>query len=401
MGDNGSFRGGHKYILNIEITGNAINSSSITVKGWTGDDPMHAIANKTILWVGTSIPSDHQDFGGRDSYPTMIANATGCKIVNKARAGSGVIFFPEYAGAGWKNPDNWTSPTVLGPDIPMAEAYILSATRKEIETKYTKILTDLANQKTSNQTAFRNAISDIVDELETYSYQNLILPHINKTPGVTQCDVVVIDHGYNDMNYTAQEVYGSGYPDPLGWLKQLTTTSHTLSEGYKGFLTTYDFANTNAAGQIVDLKNQVLSTVKVSYIQGMNHIISEIKKTNSNVKIIIGNNFSSRTPYYRDGAIYDLINGSQWVKMSAPRNFGYFGDALVEANKAVARMNNLDIVNVYEHTGLNTTNERHSYYDQIYFGLCPDGIHPGSDPTGSLNKIIADIYVEAFKEIFN
>ena len=64
-------------------------------------------------------------------------------------------------------------------------------------------------------------------------------------------------------------------------------------------------------------------------------------------------------------------------------------------------MNDLEIVNVYKFTGLDADNVNHRFYNQVFYGLCPDGVHPGSDPTSSLNRIIANIYIEEFKKIFN
>lgn len=376
--DNGSFEGRKKYIMNIRINGTTIdNASIIVVKDWTEDnEAIETIADKKILWIGTSIPSNHSDFGGRDSYPTMIANATGCTIVNNAVAGSLAIFFPNYTT--W-TAAQWTSPDVL--NVSIAEAYALSATKAEIAEKYTRILTNLANQK-SRPNRYLNAIPSHIAELQKYSYEELIIPYIDGTKD--NCDVVVIDHGYNDMNYIPNEAMWDH--NGLAWLHSLQSPSdYDINEAtkYRAWCEEYNYG----VGP------------KISYISAMNHIIAECKEANPNVQIIIGNNYASRTIFYKDNSIYVLV-GTQFVADGNLYNRGYFGDHLVKANEAIARINGLPIVNVYKHTDLDATNANMSTFDNMFFALCPDGVHPGSDPNGTLNKIIADIYIEEFKKIF-
>lgn len=398
--NNKSFEGRKKYIMNIRINGTTIDNTSITiVKDWTEDNESIGVelSDKKILWIGTSIPSNHSDFGGRDSYPTMISKALGCEIINNAVAGSLVTFFPDYTT--W-TADNWTNPNVLNSGNE-AEAYTLSATKDEIANKYRTILTNLAWQKfpediqnvqtgTNNwgwpiytemdvneadRNQYLSAISAHTTRLQGFSYEELIIPYINGTKD--NCDVVVIDHGYNDMNYIPLEVMQAGTISAeaaLEWLESLSLekpNDYIINTPYK------NWCNTNNHG-VGD---------KISYIAAMNYIIQKCKEANSNVQIIIGNYFATRTPYYRD----NNINGE---------DYAYIIDCYIKTNETVAAMNGLPIVNVYQHTGLDASNVGNPYYNQVFLGLCPDGIHPGSDPTGTLNKIIADIYIEAFKEIF-
>lgn len=399
--NNNSFEGGKKYIMNIRINGTTIdNTSIIVVKDWTEDnESIETIADKKILWIGTSIPSNHRDFGGRDSYPTMIAKATGCTIINKAVAGSLAIFFPEYTT--W-TADQWVSPTDTNDfKVNEAEAYALSATKEEIETKYTQVLTNLAktkfprwNSSTSQNRQYQtyiNAIPSHIARLQRYSYEELILPHINGTEGKEQCDVVVIDHGYNDMNYIPNEVIW-GHAEGLAWLHNIPNMYESpddieIAQVYSDWCATEGYGD----------------GPKISYISAMNYIIKECKeackKANRNVQIIIGNNYASRTVYYKDNSIYNYV-GTNLVADGGLYHRGYFGDHLVKANEAIAAINGLPIVNVYKHTGLDATNANMSIFDQMFFELCPDGVHPGSDPNGKLNKIIADIYIEEFKKIF-
>ena len=239
--------------------------------------------------------------------------------------------------------------------------------KNEIKNKYTTILTNLANGRQN----YLNAITSHVNRLQQYSYEELIIPYINGQKD--NCDVIVIDHGYNDMNYMAMEAfYGN---TGLEWLESVSNLSSPSRFQIPSSYRTWCSENNYGSGD------------KISYIAAMNYIISKCKSANSNVKIIIGNYFATRTPFYRD----NNIDGN---------NLAYIGDCLVKTNEAVADLNGIDIVNVYKYTDLDADNVNHKYYNQVFYGLCPDGVHPGSDPTSTLNKIIANIYIEEFKKIF-
>lgn len=399
LGDNASFEGGKKYIMNILISGTTIeNTSIIVVKDWIEDNESveGIFADKKILWIGTSIPAGFPNYA--PSYPELIAQATGCEIVNNAVAGSVVHFFNKYntlpAAA-------WTSPQVIDFQ-PMRDGmlYALSATKAEIESKFNTILTDLAwekypenrvnqgsswrpnwvdtNEETRNQ--YLAAIPEHIKKLQGYSYQELILPHINGTAGKTQCDVIIIDHGYNDAAFMKQEAIGangiSSTREALPWLESLIngTEKYELFSGYRTFCSSMGDGD------------------KISYIAAMNYIIEEIKKANENVQIIIGNHYASRSLNPEDqDAIYTKTN-----------------EAVAAINNTKINEDKLPIVNVYEHTGLDAeTAELYTQtyggpdmYNNLFVGYCPDGVHPGSDPHGKLNKMIANIYIEKLKEIF-
>lgn len=109
---------------------------------------------------------------------------------------------------------------------------------------------------------------------------------------------------------------------------------------------------------------------KQSYIGAMSFLIEECRKVNQNIKIIIGNYFASVSPM------------SEWWDCC---------ELMLEANKAVAEMHDLNIVNVYEYTGIDTNDEF------IEFIKDNDYTHP--EPEG--NQIIASIYTYELKRIFD
>lgn len=396
--NNNSFEGGKKYIMNIRINGTTIDNTFITiVKDWTEDNESIGIdlSDKKILWIGTSIPAGSSSI---NNYPTMIAEALGCTVVNNAVGGSLTAYYPLQNS--W-TADQWISPNEL--EVNEAEAYALSATKAEIASKYQTILTDLAwekypenmqgypwnrydaNEEIRNQ--YLNAIPGHIARLQQYSYEELILPHINGTEGKEQCDVVVIDQGYNDIEMIPMDIMaaqGKTFEQALDFLEDIAANPglYTITQSFK-----------NAWGPTHGISD------RMTYIAAMNYLINIIQTTNPNVQIVIGNWFASRSPLYRDNSVYDLA-GNEVIYTGNIDHFGYVGECFVKTNEAIAAMHKLPIVNVYKHTGLNADNVEHSKYDNVFMGLCPDGIHPASDPTGSLNKIIANIYVEEFRKIF-
>ena len=71
------------------------------------------------------------------------------------------------------------------------------------------------------------------------------------------------------------------------------------------------------------------------------------------------------------------------------------GDLICLANEAIAAQWGLESVNVYKYTGLDNPTDFTQYYK-----FCPDGTHPGSDPSGQLNQMIAYIYIKELRRIF-
>lgn len=387
--NNNSFEGGKKYIMNIRINGTTIdNTSIIVVKDWTEDNESIGIdlSGKKILWIGTSIPSDVSYFS--ESYPSLIAKATGCTIVNNSRPAS---FVTSLNNLSWTNTPSenypqgyWPSPSELNA-VAQGEAMCLGATKNEIYTRVTNKLTQLANEKNrSERQAYRDAIPGYANMFQEYSYESLIIPYIN---GVKDdCDVIVIDHGYNDAGYISFEAFNFDADDEasinagLSWLQNIIDNkTHSIPNSYRNWCIANGYGNGD----------------EISYIGAMSRIIQECKRVKPDVQIIIGNYFAARTPTYNETYTYPSTDGT-----FAGYGFGYLADCITKGNEAVAALHGLDIVNVYNYTGLDKTLARNIYFNNIFNGLCPDGVHPGSDPTGTLNKRIADIYIEEFKKIF-
>lgn len=394
------FEGRKLYTMNIRINGTSIDNANITtVKDWIDSGSM---TNKKILWVGTSLCDDVDGFA--KSYPKIIEEATGWTIINNGKASSYVLFGMN----GWTTAD-WLEPNTINPYL-LPQAWSLSATKTEIESKYTTILTKLAwdkypediqgywwneydaNEEIRNQ--YLAAIPGLIADFQAYSYESLILPFIDPKQTNDPCNVIVIDHGFNDRNYIALEALYKAHDGLAGkdWLNSLKTRNdYKLADWYKQYAKATSTEVVEYAydeqGKRVNFYGWGLGDKdKASYITAMNFLIDECKRVNPSIQIIIGNYFATGHPYLGDPLVKDEIG-----------QFHYIGDCLVQTNEAIARMNGLEIVNVYEDTGLN---KEHDANGELFELLCPDHVHPGSDPVGRLNRIIANIYLEKFREIF-
>lgn len=326
-----------------------------------------------VLWVGTSIPAG----SGTNNYPQMVADALGFKLYNNS---IGASFCTLYPNNGIVNDESyyWTSKS----DIKEHIGYCLSATKEEIENKFRPVL---ENIQANDSTLTDEEVENYIATWKWCTYESRIIPYINGT--IDTCDVVVIDHGYNDRdnicnvaaNYadetldyestTATGGTGDKYPDPARhkgchFIKNLGNRNFYQGELYMN--SCYNNGMNNNSG------------MKHEYMGALTYIICQILKTNPRIKIIIGNYFAQRHPYQDDKSYY-----------------------ICEANRGVAEWFGLQHVDVYKYTGiLNksfTDNSGNTASDFARF--CPDGVHPHSDTTGESNKRIAEVYINQLKGI--
>ena len=346
--DNKSFDGRKKYIMNIRINGNTIDNTSITVvKDWTEDnESIEAESNIKILWIGTSIPADA--YPNNNNYPYMIAEATGYTIINHAVPGS-FLNFNKDDKIGWQTPENVVSFEYY------VKTHCLAATPTEMYDRWYNELKQI--QVNGNQS--EETLNEWMNYIYSQSYVNRIIPYINGE--ISKCNVVIIDHGFNDAGALIAEGLGYKYekapPYGLQWLESLKNGTTKYADNYN-----------------LGLK---------SYFVCMDRIINEInacKSVNPDLKIIIGNYFAQSVPVFDE--YYPDHGGAECAKL------------IIKANEAVANIYGLDIVNVYEYTGLD---DRSSH--DLFNKFCPDKFHPSSDPQGRLNKIIAQTYIQELKKI--
>lgn len=331
----------------------------------------------SVLWVGTSISSGNVVDGVPNNYPQMVADALGFKLYNNSIGASFVTFYPNN---GIVNDESyyWQNKS----DIKEHVGYCLSATKQDVENKFRPILERIK----ANDSSMTDAdIEHYIGVWKWASYEDRIIPYIDGT--IASCDVVVIDHGYNDRdnivgiagNYadatldysstTGAGGTGDKYPDPnrfKGWyfINHFGDRDYFQGELYMNGC--YQHAIDGTGG------------MKHEYMGALTHIIMAIKKTNPKVKIVIGNYFAQRHPYQDDLSPY-----------------------ICRANEGVAKWLSLQCVNVYQYTGIinKTYTDNSGNTQSDFWRFCPDGVHPHTDSTGHSNRVIAGVYINALRGI--
>ena len=301
----------------------------------TTDESLN-ISGKRILWLGTSIPAGTEG----NNYPQLVAEALGCTILNNAQSASRVTL---------NQTPNWTKYSELNEEH--LKYYSLSASYAEYDTVLKEVIENLgANNQLGGGTV--NAWMRLLNE---HSYENVLLPYIDGTK--ESCETVIIDHGFNDSENIISEGFRYGsLSEGLAWIGALASGEEIYEDKFQ--------------------------LGKKSYFNAMSFIIEKCREVNPNIKIIIGNYFAQRPFSYT------------W-------DFKEYGgpiccDLVLSANETIAKIYNLDIVNVYKYTGLDNEDDFSKFRD-----FCPDSVHPHSNTTGESNRTIADVYIDALTRIFN
>ena len=335
--------GGNRYKITLEIDGNSIKSTSVTkVNDWIEDNTtINNLTDKKILWIGTSIPKG----SGDNNYPRMVAEALGCEIINNAQGAS---------RATTRQTPTWTTYSELNSEY--TKYYSLSATDAE----YDNILKDVIERLGKDNQLGGGTVNAWMRLFKEHSFENVLLPYIDGTKDV--CDIVIFDHGFNDSEKIILEgiehaAANEAKPLGLAWYQSMASGKE-------------EYVDVNNLG-------------KQSYINAMSFLIEKCRSINPNIKIIIGNYFSSRPLSFN----WDF---EEYGKALC-------GDMILKANQAVAAMWDLDIVDVYKYTGLDNAEGDFTKFQ----AFCPvDYVHPHNDTSGKSNRIIADIYINELQRIF-
>lgn len=331
-----------------------------------------------ILWLGTSIPRGD---GGSNSYPMMVGEALGVKVYNMSQGGSHLVFN--------QTAPSWTTYSELSNQY--TKHYSLTATIQEYESKMRPVLQNLGN----NNQLGGGTVDAWMRLFTANSFENCVIPYIDGT--IDACDVVVIDHGFNDKNdifnlvkshkddtkdngdkwaddaaYNAGQYYPfNGANAGFGWLQTISDNRYLNSWGV--YTATWNELNYVKEGK---------AWYKSDYFKAYMYLVQQIWKINPKIKIIVGN-------------FYALDFGNPWGEGDS----SYITKYVIEANKQIAKFMGFQCVNVYEYTGLANRKillaDGTSTTDMALFA--PDGIHPSSDTTGESNKRIAAAYINALK----
>ena len=368
--------------INNTIGNNTTNKTIVerieTVENFTLPD-----SRASLLWLGTSIPAGEPD----NNYPTMVADALGFNLYNMAQSASCLHWDP--------TPPTWTTSAEV--EANRTAGRCLTATRQEIRDKFYTVL-DNIRRKERLSTTWRD---NLIAEFQEASYETRVIPYLDGT--IASCDVVVIDHGFNDMmtiynecvqhantakdetSYWPDDVAASmglpsgiAYPTPDGvkgwhWLTNLSTGRDYYADTFMS--TIY----TTALGLMDGYAD---TTFRYEYFGAFMFLIAKIMKVNPRARIIVGNYFSQNCGDFID-------NRSSWLTKY-----------VLEANQQLANWLGYQCVNVYKYTGLRNRiivkPDGTQVYDMYLF--CPaDGVHPSTDTTGESNKVIAGVYINAIR----
>lgn len=405
------FEGGKCYIMKIAITGSTIEGAEISVKDWTIDNNTIKVTGENVLWIGTSIPGGWPE-KGISSYPEIVDEAMNCNITNNAIPSTTVVrqidaqwIRSNTTKAQWDDRNSVLHIQAGGLSITQEEANAYSSA---LETVYMAAYPDpgaepkVRNKPNpndywwgENSTQYKNELAAYEAEVKahdewqvkydarqealatvgawveeqiakilSYSYSELIIPHIDGTAGKTQCTTVIIDHGYNDRGAMIAEALG------LAQRPESVMAGPEHVEGYNYLMKMIN--NVIDYDEYLEHVNDPdfsgLAALQ-HYIVEMGEVITAIRNTNPNVRIIIGNYFSNRNPNIK-------------AEFSKYANSTYFTELICYFNEAVATLFDLEIVNVYDHLWLD---------ESKFNSFCTDGVHPWT--TQLAIDAIAQIYI--------
>lgn len=377
---NGStgFVGGKRYIMTVTVSETEMEGAVTMIKDWNSSTTQ--VTGKKVLWIGTSIPAGA-------GYPEKVAEALNCTVINNAIGGSLVLqeLNADWITANAAEKATWdeiaTSKNGFNYSFRLLRAGGLSQKIAEAE-MYRAKLGEVYTASGAEESGKDAWVETQIATIKSLSYESLIIPYIDGTKG--NCDVVVLDHGFNDLTYMVLEAGGHHDADnsddePWGdvWGYEYLMNVKAQYRGEEGY-STYRSEYTNNSNIVAALGND---PGKRSYIIAMSDIATKIREVNPDVEIIVGNYFTLNSPYVRD------IQFAGWDE--------YFCSLICYNNEAFASIWDLKAVNVYQHLWIDEDMFWNpSGYDQTKF--CPDGVHPNNPAAG---QAIADIYISELNGI--
>lgn len=278
------------------------------------DDTWPSAGKTNVLWLGTSIPSGC-------SYPSYSCKSNGAYCLNKAVGSSFMCSRSvEEKGVGYAG-------------------LSLTETVDEKEKRYRRYV-DNGKLSRKRLKAFKAS-----------SYENAVLPYVGSA------DVVVVDHGFNDID--------------------------NLYELYKDRNTIPD--------------NDTLwnSFDRSNYIGAFNYLMREIKKVNSGVVVMVGG-------YFQNSCTIDYTAGGRYIQQVSEDIARHYGIQVLDV------WNYVDIPDGYKPGSENYIDSINRKYRKnfvkwnpnvrgeiTYFQIfCPDAVHPFSDPTGTSQRTLNAAFSE-------
>ena len=306
-------------------------SKLYSVKGYQKEKKYDLLTeNKkhTALWLGTSIPEGF--YGDFITYPKIVGERLGWNVINQSLGGSGII---KHEG-------------VFGHD---GDGKDLAENAEEKKERYQNHIGD-----GTNGTVTQSRYIEMMD----WGYDKKIIPYINGEKA--SCDMVIIDHGINDIGSIAEE------------LKTFDSVEKSL---------------------IKDAKND-----RGTFVGAFRFLLQKIYEVNPRIKVVVVSYLENQTRYdtnwiHRGG--YEICE----MQRKLANTYGLYFANMCDYNGMICRFVKGTENYISNYNKENGTNyPLYNFFEEenennccsLYQYMCPDGLHPHSDKTGKTINMIAD-----------
>lgn len=289
---------------------------------------------KEVLWLGTSIPAGSPWGNG---YPRLISNSLNIKINNNAIGASFITYSAEKP-----------SPS---DESEVYKCFSLTQTKEEKEELFGDVIV--------------NWPEEYKEQALNFGYDNLIIPYLNGTKG--NCDIVIFDHGWNDVNRSLRAMYEK-------------INDGTINDEY------------------------MQSRDRNTFIGAFNFLYDKILEANPRVRIIIAG--------YHENESNNSVGPENNKKA-----IGYYGKEVCAVQEYIAKYYGLPLIKMWEKTNFtfkqivpNTSNylkdmgySREAFIKDnngnisLFDYYHPDGIHPYSSEKvgGAMGETyLTNIYIQ-------
>lgn len=289
---------------------------------------------KEVLWLGTSIPAGSPWGNG---YPKLISNSLNIKINNNAIGASFITYSAEKPSS--------------SDESEVYKCFSLTQTKEEKEELFGDVIV--------------NWSEEYKEQALNFGYDNLIIPYLNGTKG--NCDIVIFDHGWNDVNRSLRAMYEK-------------INDGTINDEY------------------------MQSRDRNTFIGAFNFLYDKILEANPKVRIIIAG--------YHENESNNSVGPENNKKA-----IGYYGKEVCAVQEYIAKYYGLPLIKMWEKTNFtfkqivpNTSNylqdmgySREAFIKDnngnisLFDYYHPDGIHPYSSEKvgGAMGETyLTNIYIQ-------
>lgn len=295
---------------------------------------------KEVLWLGTSIPAGSPWVNG---YPKLISNSLNIKINNNAIGASFITYSAEKPSPSDKSE--------------VYKCFSLTQTKEEKEELFGDVIV--------------NWSEEYKYQALNFGYDNLIIPYLNGAKG--NCDIVIFDHGWNDINRSLRAMYEK-------------INDGTINDEY------------------------MQSRDRNTFIGAFNFLYDKMLEANPKVRIIIAG--------YHENESNNYVGPENNKKA-----IGYYGKEVCAVQEYIANYYGLPLIRMWEKTNFtfkqivpNTSNylqdmgyTREAFVKDsngnisLFDYYHPDGIHPYSSEKvrGAMGETyLTNIYIQELQGFF-